>query len=120
MPIPVNNEHYDLEFFHRKENSSYEFEDAPFCVCKGRPANQFETKTFRVLKGVNGNDESLFVFSTNLPTTEIKPKDRVKFMGKFWSVQSVGYYLDAARLINPSCLSEEQIVERCPKGLNLQ
>ena len=117
--IPTNNEHYELELIKRKKNSAYEWEDTPSCVFNGRPANQVEKKTYRIQKGVNGNTDSTFVYATNLPT-EVDPGDHIKFMGKLWTVQSVGYYFDAARFVNPGILSEEQIVEQCPKGINIQ
>ena len=117
--IPTNDEKYELELLKRKENSPYEYEKAPACVFKGRPANTQERKLYRIMKGVNGGTESVFVYVSNLPD-QVKEKDKIKFMGKIWEVQSIGYYYDAARFINPSCLSEEQIRARCPKGLNLQ
>lgn len=117
--IPTNNEHYTLELTKRKPNTPYEWEDAPCCIFKGRPANNLEKKVFRVQKGVNGNTSSIFVFATNLPSN-VEVGDQIKFMGKIWNVQSIGYYYDESRLINPGCLSEDQITARCPKGLNLQ
>ena len=117
--LPVNNERFKLELYKRKANSKYEWEEEPSCCFKGRPANQIELKSYRIQKGVNGNTDSTFVYSTNLPS-EVKPGDRVSFLGKFWTVNSIGYYYESSRIINPSILSEEQIIERCPKGLNLQ
>jgi len=120
MPfIPTNNEHYLLNLTKRKPNSKYEYEDAPCCTFRGRPASQVEKKNYRVMKGVNGNTDSTFVYVSNLPNT-VDVGDQVNFMGKIWQVLSIGYYFDAARFVNPSCLSEEQIMARCPKGLNLQ
>lgn len=117
--IPTNNEHYDLELIKRKPNSPYLYEDAPTCAFKGRPANQAEKRVFRIQKGVNGNTDSVFVYSTNMPEN-IEIKDKIIFMGKEWIVNSIGYYFEAAHIVNPGCLSEEQIIARCPKGLNLQ
>lgn len=117
--IPTNNEHYTLELIKRIKNSAYEWESAPAIIFKGRPANQIEKKNYRIQKGVNGNTDSTYVYATNLPE-EVDVGDQVNFMGKTWTVQSIGYYFDSSRLINSSCLSEKQIVERCPKGLNLQ
>ena len=117
--IPTNNEKYTLELTKRVRNSAYEWETTPCAIFKGRPANQVEKKLYRVQKGVNGNTDSTFVYASNLPE-EVDIGDQVKFMGKLWNVQSVGYYFDAGLFVNPDVLSEEQIVERCPKGLNLQ
>lgn len=117
--IPVNDEKYELKLYKRKENSSYEWEENPCATFKGRPANQIEVKKYRIQKGVNGNTDSVFVKATNLPQS-VTVGDKISFIGKIWSVQSIGYYFDEARFINPSLLSEEQLIERCPKGLNLQ
>lgn len=117
--IPTNNEIYTLELTKRDPNSPYLWESAPCCRFKGRPASQVEKKNYRIQKGVNGNTDSTFVYATNLPK-EVDVGDQVKFMGKLWNVQSIGYYFNEARLVNADLLSEEQIVERCPKGLNLQ
>lgn len=117
--IPTNNEKYVFELYSRIPNSPYEYESKPSVIFKGRPASQVEIKTYRVQKGVNGNTDSTFVVATNLPK-EIKPKDKVKFLGKIWTVNSCGYYFDQANFVNAGLMSEEQIIHRCPKGLNLQ
>ena len=117
--IPTNDEKYELKLFKRKENTSYEWEETPRIIFNGRPANQLEKKNYRIQKGVNGNTDSIFVKATNLPE-DVSVADQIKFLGKTWTIQSIGYYFDAALFINPAVLSEEQIIERCPKGLNLQ
>lgn len=117
--IPTNDETFELGLYKRKENSAYEYEDTPYLLFKGRPASQIEKKEYRILKGVNGSTDSVFVKCTNLPT-QINDGDKVQFLGKIWTVMSTGYYFDSSRIVNASCLSETQIIERCPKGLNLQ
>lgn len=117
--IPTNDEKYELELYKRIKNSDYEWEKAPLLTFKGRPASQVEVKKYRVQKGVNGNTDSVFVKTTNLPN-EVSVGDKVKFLGKIWSVQSIGYYFEEARLVNPSIFDEERLIERCPKGINLQ
>ena len=117
--IPTNDEKFTLELYKRKENSPYEYEDKPAITFKGRPASQLEIKKYRVQKGVNGNTDSIFVKCSNLPL-DVTVNDKIKFIGKIWSVASVGYYFDDARFVNANCLNEEQIIARCPKGLNLQ
>ena len=118
--LVANDERFTLEITHRKENSSYEYEDAPYCSFKGRPASNIEVKEYRIMKGVNGGTDSTFVYGSNIPTGDIKIDDQVKFMGKVWVVKSIGYYYDKARIHNPNIYSEEQIRAKCPKGLNLQ
>lgn len=117
--IPTNDEKYELQVYKRIHNSEYKYEDNPSIVFKGRPASQIEKKVYRIMKGVNGNTDSTFVKATNLPS-DVDVGDKIKFLGKIWSVMSIGYYFDEARFVNAACLSEEQIIERCPKGLNLQ
>ena len=115
----VNNERYKFIVYKRKPNTPYEWEQAPTLAFRGRPANQYERKQYRIQQGVNGNTDSIFVISSNLPK-DVKPKDQVEFMGKKWTVASVGYYFDEARFVNPAIMSEEHIAAKCPKGLNLQ
>lgn len=117
--IPTNNEHFDFELYKRVKNSPYEYETTPTLVFKGRPANQYETKQYRILKGVHGNSDSIYIYATNLPE-KVDVGDHVKYLGKTWVVMSVGAYYDSSHIINPSCLSDEQIYERCPKGVALQ
>lgn len=117
--LPARGEQYEFKVYKRKENSSYEWEDNVAFTFRGRPANQIEKRNYRIQKGVNGNSDSVFCVCTNLPK-EINIKDKVVFLGKEWTVESIGYYFDSNQIINPSVMSEEQIIARCPKGVNLQ
>ena len=117
--ITTNNEKYPLTLYKRVPNSSYEWENAPTCRFRGRPASQKEIKTFRLQQGVNGNSDSQFVVCSNLPN-DVKPQDKVVYLGKEWTVMSVGYYFDEARFVNAGIFNDAYIEKRCPKGLNLQ
>lgn len=117
--LVTRGETYKLELIKRKENDDYKWEESPSLTFKGRPANQFEKKNYRIQKGVNGNTDSVFIYATNLPK-DVQPMDKVIFLGKEMKVQSVGYYFDASLIVNADIMSEEQIIERCPKGLALQ
>lgn len=117
--IPVNNEHYEFKLYKRLKNSPYEYESVPTAIFSGRPANRQEIKLYRVQKGVNGNNESIFVYCTNLPEI-VKPGDHIEFFGSIKTVLSIGYYYDASLFINPKCMSTDQIIARCPKGINLE
>lgn len=117
--IPVNNERYEFKCYKRQKNSKYEYEPQPSFIFKGRPANTLERKNYRIQKGVNGGSDSQFVYSTNLPDN-VDIGDRIEYLGKVWTVQSVGYYFDASRIANPMAFSEKQIINRCPKGINIQ
>lgn len=118
--IPTNDETYILEVYKRKENTPYEYEDYPYLVFKGRPANNLERKKYRIQKGVNGNTDSVFIFSSNLNADIINAGDRVVYLGKVWEVQSVGYYLDSSYIINGQLFSNDYIASRSPKGVALQ
>lgn len=117
--IPVNNESFTLKKYARKENSPYEYETAPCLIFKGRPANQREKKMYRIMQGVNGNNESVYIFCTNLPQS-LKPGDRIEFCGKLYTLESTGYYYTNNLLVNNSVMSNEYITKRCPKGIALQ
>lgn len=112
-------ESYTLELFRRKENSAYEYEEEPYITFKCRPAGSKEKKEYRLQKGVIANNDSIYLIATNMPT-EIKPNDRVRFLGEEKTVSSIGYYFDSSRIVNASILSEEAIMNRCPKGLTIQ
>ena len=117
--IAVRGESYRADIIDRVKNSSYEWEDTVKASFSCRPANQMEKKLYRIQKGVNGNSDSMFLICTNLPD-EIKVKDKIIFMGKEWTVESIGYYFDSSLIVNANILSDEQIIERCPKGVNIQ
>ena len=117
--IVARGETYQLERFSRKDDSPYEFMDFPDAVFYGRPANNMERKLYRIQQGVNGNSDSVMVFCTNLPFF-IKPNDKIRFMGKEWSVVSTGFYFDDSKLMNAKIFSNDYIEKRCPKGLVLQ
>lgn len=117
--IAVRGETYKADVKERIENSDYEWEAPIKFSFWCRPASQMEKKTYRIQKGVNGNSDSIFLISSNLPE-DIKPKDKINFMGKEWTVESVGYYFDSSLIVNANILSDEQIIARCPKGVNIQ
>lgn len=117
--IVARGETYELARFPRVENSPYEYEDAPDIVFFGRPANTLEKKVYRIQQGVNGNSDSIMVYATNLPA-EIKPNDKIRFMGKEWSVASIGYYFDSNRIVTARIFDDDYLFKRSPKGLVLQ
>ena len=105
--------------YKRKENSSYEWEDAPSLSFLGRMANDIERKEYRIQKGVNGGKESVFILSSNLPS-DIIVGDRVDFMQKQWVVGSVGFYYTQSRVINYKVMDENKMMKKCPKGITLE
>lgn len=117
--IPTNNETYEFECYKRHKNSKYDYDDYPTIVFNGRPANTLERKNYRIIKGVNGNSDSQFVFVSNLPEN-VDIGDQIHYLGKMWVVQSIGYYFDASKIVNAKAFNEEQIISKCPKGINIQ
>ena len=117
--ITAQGESIKFDVYKRKSNSSYEWENAPSLSFLGRLANDVEKREYRIQSGVNGGSDSVFVLSSNLPA-EIKIKDKVYFFGKEWTVMSVGYYFNQSRVVNQKIMSPEKLMERCPKGMNLQ
>lgn len=117
--IVVHGENYVAQRYKRIDNSDYEWEDAPDITFRCRPASQMERKNYRIQKGVEGGSDSIYIICSNLPT-DIKDRDKIYFMGKMWTIQSIGYYFDSNRLVNPNIMSEEYIINRCPKGISIQ
>ena len=116
--IVSNNETYVLEYYKHIKNSAYEYEQTPTCYFFGRPANRLEIKNYRVQQGVQANSDSVFIVASNLPA-EVKANDRIVYLGKVWTVESVGYYFDASYIVNAKTLSNEYVLKRLPKGLTL-
>ena len=117
--IVATGEIYDFIVYKRKENSAYEWEEAPAVSFKGKPASQLEKRKYRVQKGVNSSTDSTFIMASNLPEI-VGIGDKVIFLGKEWTVETTGYYFDASRLVNARIMNEEYIAKRCPKGLSIQ
>lgn len=115
--IPVSGETYVFKLYSRKPNSDYKYEENPKFF-NGRPAGKIEKKSYRMQKGVEAGEDSLYILSTHLPL-DINDKDKVEFLGKLWTVQSIGYYLKENLIVNASLFDEEYIIKRCPKGVVL-
>lgn len=108
----------ELEVVRRKENSPYEYSNVSIGTFKGKVAGTKETKSYHITSGVNGNIGSMFLICSNLPT-DIKVGDIVKVMGESKVVNSVGYYCEKTNIINNSLFSNEYLIAKCPKGLNI-
>ena len=116
--IVVHGETYKIELAKRVENSPYEYEEN-YISFMCRPANQMEKRNYRVQQGVNGDNLSVFIISSNLPD-DINVGDKVRFLGKEWVVASIGYYFDATRLTNAKIMSDDYILSHAPRGINIQ
>lgn len=117
--IVARGETYECKRIKRKQDSPYEYEDYPDLTFYARPANQIEKRNYRIQQGVNGNNDSVYLLSSNLPK-EIQVGDKIIFLGKVWSVMSFGYYFNENLVLNGKIFSPEYIENRCPKGVNLQ
>ena len=112
-------ETYDLVLYKRlRGNSPYEYSKEPKETFKGRPANRFETKIYRIIKGVNGSNNSITIYCSNLPD-EVEVDDRVMFMGKIMLVKNIGYFYNDNNIQNASVFNNEYLAMRCPKGITL-
>lgn len=116
--VSVPNENWDIEWRPIKENSAFEEKEFTNYVFRCRPASPREKKEYRITKGVIGVEESQYIISSNIPE-EIKPGDKVVFLGKPMIVTSVGYYFDQTRIISPNKLDPEYIMAKCPKGITI-
>lgn len=120
MPlVSLSGETYPLKLIKLDKNSPYTYEKIPSIEFKGRPASSMEKKAYRVQVGVDTSTDSVYIFSTTMPE-EIKDGDKVIYLGKEWTVSSVGYYFDQNRIVNASIMSEDAIIKMCPKGITLQ
>lgn len=116
--ITVQGENIEFSLYHRKENSPYEWEEAPALIFYGRLANNLEKKQYRIQQGVNGGNESVFVLCSNLPI-EVKVGDQIRYLDKKTTVANIGYYINNSRIINYKCMSSKYILSRSPKGIVL-
>ena len=67
---------------------------------------------------VNGSDDT-YIFSSNMPE-DISDGDRIEFLGKLWSVTSVGVYFDQGRFVNAGIMDSDKLMAKCPKGITLK
>lgn len=102
----------------RVTNSSYEYEKKNYIEFRGRPAQSIEKKNYRLQKGVNTSTDSVYIVSSSMPD-DIRIGDKVVFLGKPWTVSSVGYYFDQNLIVNSSIFKEDYIIAKCPKGFTL-
>ena len=112
----TNNENLTFEVLPRKEDTPYEYDKSKKFTFKGRIANTREKKLYRLQTGVNGNQDTVYIYATNLPQ-DIKPGDQVTFLGQTQTVKSVGFYYDVNGIVNEGIFSDEYIQAQCPKGV---
>lgn len=115
--IPTVGETYEFKLYRRIVNS-FNFEDVPAATFRGSPVGQKSKKQYRILSGVAGTTDDIFIIATNLPK-DIKVGDRIVFLGETKEVRSVGYYFDENLIVNAKLFSNEYIAKRCPKGLTM-
>ena len=80
------------------------------------PVPEWLCETERIHIGGTG---FYFDKAPNLPD-EIEPNDQIKYLGKIWLVESVGYYLDKATFIDASIFDDEFIKAKSAKGITLR
>lgn len=112
-------ETYVLRLFKRvRGNSAYEYDSVSVLSFKGRPANKLETKTYRIIKGVNSSTNGITLYCSNLPN-EVEIDDRVEFMGKIMLVKNIGFFYNDNNVVNAGAFSNDYLALRCPKGITL-
>lgn len=114
--IPTNNETHNLKFCKVTKNG-WEFDENAISF-KGRVASSLEQKRYNIMKGVVNNKNTIYIYASNLPE-EIKPDDKVLFLGKEMTVTSVGYYIDQSKMIDASIFDPDYIKAISPKGITL-
>lgn len=117
---PSRGETIVFEVYHRLLNSSFEYEEQPYLTFKGRIASPTEKKKYQLQRGVNATENSLYIYSSNLPTSKLEPSDRVKFKGAMKLIESIGYYLNDLNIINGDIMSYDYLMSRSAKGITLQ
>ena len=115
--IVARGENHLCKIYPRGSNL-YEWQEAPGTYFYGRPAEKAEKRIYRVQQGVNANDSGVYLLSSNLPTN-LNVEDKVEFMGRVWTVVSIGYYYDESRIVNARNFDVDYLIERCPKGVQL-
>ena len=108
-------ETYVLKLYKRIKNSSYEYEDVPSATFHGRPAKPLVSYV-RVLAL---RQLRTSVLSSNMPE-DISDGDRIEFLGKLWSVTSVGVYFEQGRFVNAGIMDSDKLMAKCPKGITLK
>ena len=108
-----------IEVFRHKENDEYNYEDKPYCIFYAKAASPQQKRDYRIQKGVVGNNDSIYLIATRLPA-EINPTDRIVYLGKIWTVTSVGYYVNKSGVVNRRIFNPEYIIKRSPKGITLE
>lgn len=116
--ITARGENYEALVYKRKPNSAYEYEDKPSLVFMCRPASSIEKKKYRIIKGVNASTTSTYLFASNLPDV-ISDGDKIFFVGKMWTIESVGCYIQDAIVMNGKVMANQYILDRSPKGLTI-
>lgn len=113
-----SNDLYTFKLYKLKPNSSYEYEESPTLTFKGSIMSDWDKEKYKLISGVNLSQSSIYIRCDNLPQ-EVKDGDRVFFLEKFWTIESVGYVIRDLGLINPSIFSVDYIISKCPKALTL-
>lgn len=119
MALVTRGENYTLSVFKLKPNSSYEYEDMPSFCFKGRPARTMERNFYTIQSGVTNGVDEVFIFASNVPK-ELKVGDKVLYLAKYWTISSIGVYLEESRLVNADIMNPQKLMERAPKGFTLK
>lgn len=103
---------------YKRISNSYEYETQGI-EFKARVSTTKERNSFFPLNGVASQEIKLSLYTQDDIVIEIKPNDRVVFMGNSYLVSSIGVYLDSACALAQSTYKNEDLIKRCPKGVQL-
>lgn len=109
-------EHLKATLYKRKENSN-EYNSVPTLTFNCRVANQIEKNTFQPTSGLITQTKGLYLYATRLPA-DVKPDDRIYFMGQYYLVETTGEYVSNARILSND-INYAQIKNSSPKGLKI-
>ena len=114
--IPTHGQTIEFALYKLIDNSSYKYEETPSVRFQGKVANNIEKKQYRILQGVHGTSESVYILTSNLPE-EVSDGDQIEYLGKKSTILSTGYYLDESRIVNFKIMNNKYIISKCPKGI---
>lgn len=112
----VRNERFLAKLYKLKPNSAYEYETQPCAEFFCAPLSPVEMGSVRIESGLDGGEDGTTIITSNL-YKEAKVGDRVEFMGKYWTIVSVGLYIDDWQMISPELFSDWDT--RYPRALGL-
>ncbi|MCK9576410.1 MAG: hypothetical protein M0R51_10855 [Clostridia bacterium] len=83
-----------------------------------RPVGNSEKRTFQPISGILSEAVGIYLYTQDLPS-EIAPHDTVVYLGKYYMVESVGYYAEDLRILGAKRFPDDKLIEKFPKGIKI-